>query len=478
MEFSFITYKFDKKIRLGSKIDGGYVISELDGGYDCYISCGVNNEESFTRDFIDFYKIPDGKMFAFDGTIDIYPYEYSTDIFFMKKNISSINTSSTTNLDFLLNNHKDIFLKMDIEGHEYGWLNSDDVDIKNIKQLVVEFHGVLDESWGYKTYQKNLAMKKILKTHTLVHCHGNNFGAYYPANYYGDYMPSVIECTFVRNSEIKERQLNTTKFPIEGLDFTNINGGSDCKLESWPFVEFSKKVKSKIPKKIFQTYYCNFDDLDEDIKYSIYNLKKLNPEYQYQYYTDLDCEVWVKENCNKDIYDLYKRIKIPVAKADFFRYLLIYKEGGIYLDIKSSMVYPIDYILQLGSETILSHWLSREHSKELDYDLGEFQNWFLIYEPNHPILKETIDRVVENLKKYKYDINKDIKSQIIETTGPIPYSESVLNYLNKNGRENIIEHKASGRDGWPSGLMYSIYNIWGGDHQDVIKSYDKNIPII
>jgi len=50
-------YHFDKKIRCGINSDGGYVIAELDGGYDCYISAGIFNEESFSRDFINKYNI-------------------------------------------------------------------------------------------------------------------------------------------------------------------------------------------------------------------------------------------------------------------------------------------------------------------------------------------------------------------------------------------------------------------------------------
>ena len=50
-------YKYDKKIRLGTNGDGGYVMAELDGGYDCYISAGISDEESFSRDFIDKYII-------------------------------------------------------------------------------------------------------------------------------------------------------------------------------------------------------------------------------------------------------------------------------------------------------------------------------------------------------------------------------------------------------------------------------------
>jgi hypothetical protein len=51
-------YAFDtsKKLRLGVQNDGGYVIAEVGGGGggggDCYISAGVSNEESFTRDFL------------------------------------------------------------------------------------------------------------------------------------------------------------------------------------------------------------------------------------------------------------------------------------------------------------------------------------------------------------------------------------------------------------------------------------------
>ena len=45
-------FSFDNKIRLGEKCDGGYVIGDISGNYDCYISAGVSNEESFSRDFI------------------------------------------------------------------------------------------------------------------------------------------------------------------------------------------------------------------------------------------------------------------------------------------------------------------------------------------------------------------------------------------------------------------------------------------
>jgi hypothetical protein len=54
------------------------VFAELDGDYDCYISAGISNEESFSRDFINKYNnLNEYNCFGFDGTIEKYPYNYT-----------------------------------------------------------------------------------------------------------------------------------------------------------------------------------------------------------------------------------------------------------------------------------------------------------------------------------------------------------------------------------------------------------------
>jgi len=115
-------YNFNKKIRLGQKSDGGYVIADLMGNYDCYISAGISNEESFSRDFITTYNMNATNSFGFDGTIVDYPYQYTKKITFIKKNISDFTDEHHTNLSRFTNKYNSIFLKMDIEGGEYPWL--------------------------------------------------------------------------------------------------------------------------------------------------------------------------------------------------------------------------------------------------------------------------------------------------------------------------------------------------------------------
>ena len=45
-------FHYPNKIRYGDNGDGGCVVADLDIKYDCYISAGIAEEESFTRDFL------------------------------------------------------------------------------------------------------------------------------------------------------------------------------------------------------------------------------------------------------------------------------------------------------------------------------------------------------------------------------------------------------------------------------------------
>jgi FkbM family methyltransferase len=89
--------------------------------------------------------------YAFDGTINNYPYQYTNSISFIKKNINSFNDANNTNLSYLIEKFNYIFLKMDIEGLEYNWLSSiDENKLNKFKQIVIEFHGITNDGWGHK----------------------------------------------------------------------------------------------------------------------------------------------------------------------------------------------------------------------------------------------------------------------------------------------------------------------------------------
>lgn len=226
-------YNFEKKIRCGINSDGGYVFADLEGGYDCYISAGISNEESFSRDFINKYNIHKNNSYGFDGTINDYPYEYTKNIQFIKKNINIFNDNHNSNLSFLTNKYKNIFLKIDIEGGEYPWLlYIPETHLNKFKQIVIEFHGITNNSWGCMYSDKVKCLEKLSKTHYIIHAHGNNYGPVY------NNFPDVVELSCVNKNYFKSvPELNRQPLPIPNLDFANCNSKSDINLNFYPFVK-------------------------------------------------------------------------------------------------------------------------------------------------------------------------------------------------------------------------------------------------
>ena len=131
------------KIRLGKPYDGGYVIGQLDGRYDCLISGGIDDDISVEQHLLNSfaYEIP---CFAFDGTINHLP-TCDTRIQFIKKNLGNTNNDSCTNLHFYMDKYSDIFMKIDVEGHEYSLFSTfSEMHMLKIKQLVIEIHTPAD----------------------------------------------------------------------------------------------------------------------------------------------------------------------------------------------------------------------------------------------------------------------------------------------------------------------------------------------
>lgn len=230
-------YHYPYKIRLGAQSDGGYVICKLEGDYDCYITCGVANEASFDRDFLNLFKnIGKNNSFAFDGTIKDYPWRYTKDITFIKKNISNFNDNNHTNLDNLINKYDKIFLSIDIEGGEYPWLLSLTQDkLQKFKQICIEFHGLNDNTWSSSLSDKIKCLNILNQTHYIMHAHGNNCSGIQ------NNIPDVLELTYVNKKYILNVPLkNKTLLPIKGLDYSNHSRRNDYILNKYPFV--SKKL--------------------------------------------------------------------------------------------------------------------------------------------------------------------------------------------------------------------------------------------
>jgi len=193
-----------------------------------------------------------------------------------------------------------------------------------------------------------------------------------------------------------------------------------------------------IEKNIFQFSYYTFNDLPQEYKDNIEKLKKENPDYTYKYYqvgsNDTEVIEFIKNNYNENILNLYNNINdcYGVIKADFFRYLLIYKKGGVYLDIKSSLNKPLSQIIKNNDEYILTSWVSDNVLKTINKTMfsrnyvftnfAEYPQWFLISRSKHPFLKKVIESCIYNLT---YPTLAYGTNAVLITSGPIMYTNTI-----------------------------------------------------
>lgn len=169
-----------------------------------------------------------------------------------------------------------------------------------------------------------------------------------------------------------------------------------------------------IPKIIHQTFKTS--QLPLLTRWHISRFRKKNPEYAYEFYDDARIDSFLLQEFGTEVLSAYKRINIGAAKADFFRYAVLYKKGGIYVDIDSGINSQLDSFIKADDMAIIT----REGDPTL------FAQWALIYSPGHPFLKKTMEMVLENIRQNKYP------HDVHQMTGPTVYTKAINESLKNN----------------------------------------------
>lgn len=180
-----------------------------------------------------------------------------------------------------------------------------------------------------------------------------------------------------------------------------------------------------IPKIIHQTFKSS--TLPALTKWHITRFRKKNPEYQYEFYDDDRIHNFLAEEYNRETLELYKEIQIGAAKADFFRYAVMLKKGGVYLDIDSDIRGRLSDFIREDDTAIIAE----ERNPET------FVQWALIFEPNHPFIKKTLELVIHNIKSNTFP------NDVHRMTGPSAYTKAIELCLAENPK---ISYRMEGID--------------------------------
>ncbi len=187
-----------------------------------------------------------------------------------------------------------------------------------------------------------------------------------------------------------------------------------------------------IPRLIHQTV-PDKAGMHDDFRANVARIKRDNPDFRHSLYEDEDVERYIRDQLGADIYGFYQRIN-PIygaARADFFRYLLMYDLGGVYLDIKSTLTRPLNSVLHTDKYH-LSHWRNQPGERYENAGIypqvgvsNEFQQWHIVAPPRHPFLHAVITRVMSNIQNYRAKDFGTGKNGVLLTTGPLAYTRSI-----------------------------------------------------
>jgi len=208
-------------------------------------------------------------------------------------------------------------------------------------------------------------------------------------------------------------------------DFSVFQG---LRTPRWP-------IANQIARHLHQTFPT--DQLPEDLQRVVGNLRRDNPDYDYHLWTDAEIPEFIHSHYGESVRDIYLSIHpdYGAARADFFRYLLIYKLGGVYLDIKSATRLPLSNLIRPDDQYLLSQWQDDgegieawwgEHPELYNVPGGEFQQWHVIAAAGHPLLERVINRVLANLATYDPRYAGVGKLAVLRMTGPVAYTLGIL----------------------------------------------------
>ena len=227
-------------------------------------------------------------------------------------------------------------------------------------------------------------------------------------------------------------------------------------------------VKSMaIPKIILQTF-SDWNDLDCSLRKNIAEIQELNKTWEYRFYDDIDICKFITRFYSSDVLSIYERIN-PVytaARADFFRYLVMYRFRRCLSDIKSTSTQKLDEVIISNDSYLLSHWNQKNYKGWGNHKKfgvkNEFQQWHIIAAAGHPYLKSVIQRVISNIRRYNKDKHGVGKKAVLAVTGPVAYTLAIL-AINSSHKHRVVDIE-------DLGFRYSIFGM-NDHHRSLFKNH-------
>ncbi len=174
-------------------------------------------------------------------------------------------------------------------------------------------------------------------------------------------------------------------------------------------LEAYRKKENIVPAVVYQTWHTK--DMHPVWIEQFRIMKEMNKHIKFMLFSDDECREYIKNNFDSKVLWAYDSLNPTAYKADLWRYCVLYKEGGVYLDIKM-VCYEIDLLRKEDFLRVKDiPQFPDPNSKIYTYENEKYTNdkpingiWQAVMatRPKNVILKDVIDQIVFNTMTHYY----------------------------------------------------------------------------
>lgn len=210
-----------------------------------------------------------------------------------------------------------------------------------------------------------------------------------------------------------------------------------------------------IPNTVFQTWKTPL--LPSLQARGMRRFRNANPDYSFSFYDDAAMSTYMETHyAGHPILPVFRDLRIPAARADVWRYCILYREGGVYCDIDSALGVPLRQVIHDDMSELISFEsnLWRDSFDPAYADSGVFMsapppaaqaklehpdhlvlNWLLCFEKGHPVLGEAIGLIVRHFPFFQGKQFASVWKAVIHCTGPLALTQAVWAWLARSERK-------------------------------------------
>ncbi|OQR90370.1 hypothetical protein ACHHYP_05575 [Achlya hypogyna] len=191
--------------------------------------------------------------------------------------------------------------------------------------------------------------------------------------------------------------------------------------------------------KIIHQSWISLETIPASVKKhkTVESWKARNQEYEYRFWGDDDIPGFVNRHF-PEYAILFQRFPVHIMRSDFFRYLAVLKYGGVWSDIDTLCLKPVDAWappsphgvsamvgVELDASDVLLDWWSLRL---------QFTQWTFAAAPNHPMMRHVVEFIYHRFKDMAV-----IPTNVHIVTGPTIWTEAILDYLKQTARVDSIQ---------------------------------------